>query len=161
WAEGRYDQLPVLASDLVDRRVAAIAAVATAYRLFASSICSRRRAITFGRTGRGCERSFSVHRRGPFGPALRERVRDGGGRPQTTCRQLWVPRRFGASSCVPTWSRPHCSRLSFLGSGANSRPCQVAACVGARLSWSRPIRIRSQPRQLQASRLTGRPLGRP
>src|SRR6516164_743153 len=64
------------------------------------------------------EQSFGVRRRDPFGPALRERFRDSPGRPHAACAQVWVSRRFRASSCVPTWSRPDCSRLSSLGNGA-------------------------------------------
>jgi cytoskeletal protein CcmA (bactofilin family) len=45
------------------------------------------------------------------------------GQPQATYAQVWVSRRFHAPSCVPTWSRPHCSRLSFVGSCAGGRPC--------------------------------------
>jgi pimeloyl-ACP methyl ester carboxylesterase len=30
---------------------------------------------------------------------------------------------------MPAWSRPDCSRLSSLGSGAGGRPCQAATCV--------------------------------
>jgi hypothetical protein len=82
----------------------------------------------------GCERSFSVRRRDSFGPALRERFRDGPGRAQATYPQLWVSRRLRASGCVPTCTRPDCSRFSSLGRGAGGRPWQAAACVGGRLS---------------------------
>ncbi len=75
------------------------------------------------------EQSFGVLRRNPFGPARRERFRDGPGRPQAARAQVWVSRRFRASSRVPAWSRPDCSRLSSLGGGAGGRPCQAAARV--------------------------------
>jgi len=48
----------------------------------------------------------------PVGPGLRERLRDGPGRPQAACAQLRVSRRFRAAGCVPTWSCPDYRRLS-------------------------------------------------
>ena len=50
--------------------------------------------------------------------------------------------------------RPDCSRLSSLGRGAGGRSCQSATCVGARLSRSRPVPIRSQSQKLRDSSRT-------
>jgi hypothetical protein len=55
-------------------------------------------AVIVGRTqARERERNFSVRRRAPFGP-LRERFRDGPGRPHAACAQVWVSARFRAST---------------------------------------------------------------
>src|SRR5262245_54108994 len=92
-------------------------------------------------------------------PRLRERLRDGSGRPDATCALLWLPPCFCAYSCMPTWSRPYRSRLSSTGDGTGSRSCQSATCVGARLSRSRPVPIRSQSQELHHSSRTCGPLG--
>src|SRR5215471_16469723 len=96
-----------------------------------------------------------------FEPGLRECLRDGSGWPDAACTPLWVRPRLCAINCVPTWSRPHRSRLSSPGDGAGSRSCKAATCVGARLSRSRTVPIRSQSQQLHYSSRTRRPLGSP
>src|SRR6516165_5013792 len=55
-----------------------------------------------------------------FEPGLRECLRDGSGWPDAACAPLWVRPRLCAINCVPTWSRPHRSRLSSPGDGAGS-----------------------------------------
>src|SRR5262249_22056444 len=97
-----------------------------------------------------------------FEPGLRECLRDGSRWPDAACAPLWVwPRLCAFINCVPTWSRPHRSRLSSPGDGAGSRSCEAATCVGARLSRSRTVPIRSQSQQLHYSSRTRRPLGSP
>src|SRR5262245_27598180 len=96
-----------------------------------------------------------------FEPGLRECLRDGSGWPDAACAPLWVRPRLCAFRCVPTRSRPHRSRLSSPGDGAGSRSCKASTCVGARLSRSRTVPIRSQSQQLHYSSCTRRPLGSP
>ena len=62
-----------------------------------------------------CRRDRSV-------PGLRECLRDGSGRRNAACALLWVPPRFCAFSCVPTWSRPHRSRLHPLATALAADP---------------------------------------
>jgi len=94
-------------------------------------------------------------------PRLRECIRDGSDGLNAACAPLWVSPHFCAFSCVPSRSRPHRSRLSSPGDGAGSRSCQPATCVGARLSRSRPVPIRSQSQKLRDSSRTRRPIGSP
>jgi hypothetical protein len=94
---------------------------------------------------RGCEQSVFV----TAPDALRLHVRSYGSR---------------VASALPVVCLPGLARTAadlHRGGGDGGRLCQAAPCIGARLSRPRPIRIRSQPRPLHASRPPRRPLRRP
>ncbi len=76
-------------------------------------------------------------------------------------------RSYGSrlASALPVVCLPGLARTAAdfhpLAAALAVRPCRAAARVGARLSRPRPIRIRSQSRQLRASRRFRRPLDEP